>query len=340
MHIHNYDSELPCFLTDTTQTMIPLCFAGDLPMNSTKRPARTHDTLVYRLSEVLTKLNQGEALDPQALADEFGVNLRTIQRDLNVRFAGLPLIKANGRYKIDEAHLGKLTIRDIERFAAFTGVSGLFPEMSGQFLKEVFASNANDAWQVRGHHYEDVREHRAMFVALEQAIVQKHTVQFRYCKTNGDTRVRNAVEPYKLINQKGIWYLAAWDDGKLKSFAISRMKALMVDDTTFVRRPHVDKELADSDGIWLGAVRHRVLIQVSSQVATYFRRRNLVPNQLIEKETAGGGILVASTVVHIDEILPIIRYWIPHVRVLEPPQYQQILEQGLADYLKQTARVG
>ena len=308
-------------------------------MSSTKRSARAHDTLVYRLSEVLTKLNQGESLDPQALADEFGVNLRTIQRDLNVRFAGLPLIKANGRYKMDEAHLGKLTIRDIERFAAFTGVSGLLPEMSGQFLKEVFATNANDAWQVRGHHYEDVREHRAMFVALEQAIVQKHTVQFRYCKTNGDTRVRIAVEPYKLINQKGIWYLAAWDDGKLKSFAISRIEALLVDAETFVPRKQVDKELADSDGIWLGTARHRVLIQVSSQVATFFQRRNLVPNQVIEKETAGGGILVASTVVHIDEILPIIRYWIPHVRVLEPPHYQQILEQGLADYLKQTARV-
>ena len=64
-----------------------------------------HDTLAYRLSAVLTKLNQGESLDPKELADEFGVNLRTIQRDLNVRFAGLPLIKANGRYKMDEAHL-------------------------------------------------------------------------------------------------------------------------------------------------------------------------------------------------------------------------------------------
>jgi predicted DNA-binding transcriptional regulator YafY len=294
----------------------------------------SHDTLAYRLSEVLTKLNQGESLDPKALADEFGVNLRTIQRDLNVRFAGLPLIKASGRYKMDEAHLGKLSIRDIERFAAFSGVSGLFPEMSGQFLKEVFASNAHDAWLVKGHHYEDVREHRAMFVSLEQAIVEKHTVQFRYSKTNGDTRVRSAVEPYKLINQKGIWYLAAWNDGKLKSFAISRMEALMVDEATFVPRNHVEKELADSDGIWLGAVRHRVLIQVSSQVASFFRRRNLLPNQVIEKEAAGGDILVSTTVSQAEEVLPIIRYWIPHVRILEPIAMQQQLEESLATYLE------
>ena len=306
-------------------------------MSSSKRPIRVHDTLVYRLSEVLTKLNRGESLDPQALADEFGVNLRTIQRDLNVRFAGLPLIKSNGRYKMDEAYLGKLTIRDIERFAAFTGVSALFPEMSGQFLKEVLASNAHDAWLVKGHHYEDLREHRAIFVALEQAIFEKHTVQFHYSKTNGDTSVRSAVEPYKLINQKGIWYLAAWNDGKLKSFAISRIGALMVDETTFIPRKHVDQELADSDGIWLGTVRHRVLIQVSSQVASFFRRRNLVPNQVIENETAGGGILVSTTVAHSDEVLPIIRYWIPHVRILEPQHFQQIMEQGLTDYLKHTA---
>ena len=55
--------------------------------------AGSHDTLVYRLAQMLVKLNQGERLDPQALADEFGVNLRTIQRDLNERFAYLPLEK-------------------------------------------------------------------------------------------------------------------------------------------------------------------------------------------------------------------------------------------------------
>lgn len=298
------------------------------------RPARAHDTLVYRLSAVLTKLNQGDSLDPQALADEFGVNLRTIQRDLNVRFAGLPLVKVNGRYTMDEVHLGKLTIRDIERFAVFSGVNGLFPEMSGQFLKEVFASNAQGAWLVKGHHYEDLRAHRSLFADLEQAIVKRHQVQFRYNKANGETKLRNAVEPYKLINQKGIWYLAAWDEGKLKSFAVSRMAALMVEETTFVPRAHVEEDLAKSDGIWLGSDRRRILIQVSSQVATFFRRRNLLPNQVIEKESAGGDILVSTTVAQAEEVLPIIRYWIPHVRILEPIAMQQQLEESLASYLE------
>ena len=96
---------------------------------------KVHDTLVYRLSQVLTKLNQGESLDPRALADEFGVNLRTIQHDLNVRFASLPLIKTAGLYRLEPAHLGKLTIKDISQFASLSGVSGLFPQLSEQFLR-------------------------------------------------------------------------------------------------------------------------------------------------------------------------------------------------------------
>ena len=159
-------------------------------------------------------------------------------------------------------------------------------------------------------------------------------MQFRYNKANGETKLRDAVEPYKLINQKGIWYLAAWDEGKLKSFAVSRMAALMVEETTFVPREHVEEDLAKSDGIWLGSDRRRVLIQVSSQVATFFRRRNLLPNQVIEKESAGGDILVSTTVAQAEEVLPIIRYWIPHVRILEPIAMQEQLEESLASYLE------
>ena len=69
--------------------------------------AGSHDTLVYRLAQMLVKLNQGERLDPQALADEFGVNLRTIQRDLNERFGYLPLEKTDGRYHLDPVFLGQ-----------------------------------------------------------------------------------------------------------------------------------------------------------------------------------------------------------------------------------------
>ena len=64
------------------------------------------DTYGHRLVQILKKLNQGQKLDPKALANEFGVNLRAIQRDLNERFAFLNLEKVDGRYQMPSILLG------------------------------------------------------------------------------------------------------------------------------------------------------------------------------------------------------------------------------------------
>jgi len=115
-----------------------------------------HEILVYRLSQILIKLNQGEKLDPQDLADEFKVTLRTIQRDLNERFGYLPLIKENGKYYIDQIYLGKLTTQDIKRFASLAGIKGLFPPLTNTFLSDIFDSSMQSAILVKGHNYEDI----------------------------------------------------------------------------------------------------------------------------------------------------------------------------------------
>ena len=297
------------------------------------RSARTHDTLVYRLSQVLTKLNMGESLDPQALADEFGVNLRTIQRDLNVRFGCLPLVKADGRYRLEDAHLGKLTIKDIEHFATLSGVGGLFPQLTDQFLRRVFDSGKTSAWTVNGHSYEDLRGKEAMFAELERSIVEHKHVRFDYTNSRGEQKYHTQVEPYKLVNHKGIWYLIGTIGGKLKSFAVSRVEGLISDTTTFERQASIEQELADSDSIWLGSPRQLVRLQVNQQAAVYFKRRKLVPHQRIEQEFEGGGIVVSTRVAQADELLPVVRYWIPHVRILEPIEFQQQLDAGLAEYL-------
>ena len=122
-----------------------------------------HDTIAYRLSHILIKLNLGDHLDPAELADEFGTHVRTIQRDLKVRLAYLPLLKTRGRYHLEPAYLGKLNFKDIERFANLAGVKGLFPSLSRDFLQELLTDQLQPPWLVRGHHYEDITEQQGIF---------------------------------------------------------------------------------------------------------------------------------------------------------------------------------
>ena len=295
--------------------------------------AAHHDTLVYRLAQMLVKLNQGEKLDPQALADEFGVNLRTIQRDLNERFAYLPLEKIDGRYRLDPAFLGKLSTRDIERFASLAGVRGLFPSLSDEFLRDVFDTRMQSALLVKGHHYEDLADRKEAFRELERAIVARHHVAFEYRKEEGP-KAYASVAPFKLVNHKGIWYLAGRDGEKLKTFAFGKIERLRTLGTTFAADPAVEKTLRDEDGIWLGEEKREIVMKISAEVAGYFKRRKLIANQVIEKTLEDGGLLVSAKVGHLNQVLPIVRYWIPHIRIISPEGLQAELERELARYVE------
>jgi len=294
---------------------------------------RSHDTLVYRLAQMLVKLNQGERLDPQALADEFGVNLRTIQRDLNERFAYLPLVKTDGRYHLDPAFLGKLSTRDIERFASLAGVRGLFPSLSDEFLRDIFDARIQSALLVKGHSYEDLAGKEAAFRLLEQAIVARRQVSFEYRKEERLTSYE-AVAPYKLVNLKGIWYLAARDGEKLKTFSFAKIERARMLESRFEADPTVEQKLKDEDGIWMGEESREIVLKVDREVAGYFKRRKLIANQVIEKELEGGGLIVSAKVGHPNQVLPIVRYWIPHLRVISPEGLQAELERELARYVE------
>ena len=291
-----------------------------------------HDTLVFRLAQMLVKLNQGEKLDPRSLADEFGVNLRTVQRDLNVRFAYLPLQKTNGLYHLDPTFLGKLTTRDVERFACLAGVRGLFPSLSVDFLRDIFDTRMQSALLVKGHHYEDLAGKETLFRQLEQAIVARRHVAINYRKDEGSKNYES-LAPHKLMNHKGIWYLAARDGEKLKSFAFARIESLRALDSHFAPDPGIDKLLVEEDGIWFGEEKKEIVLKISKEVAGYFKRRRLIANQVIEKALEDGGLIVSAKVGHPNQVLPIVRYWIPHIRIISPEGLQAEMERDLAGYV-------
>lgn len=296
--------------------------------------AENHDTLVYRLAQILVKLNQGEKLDPRSLAEEFAVNLRTVQRDLNQRFAYLPLLKTDGRYHLDPIFLGKLSTRDIERFAGLAGVRGLFPSLSDDFLRDIFDTRLQGAVLVKGHHYENLSGKEHLFRELEKAIVARHQIAFDYVRHEGVKSYSGAL-PYKLINNKGVWYLAAVYAGELKAFSFTKLDRLRTLESMFSSDARVERQLTEEDGIWLSGEKLDVVLQISREVAGYFKRRRLISNQIVEKELADGDLIVSAKVRHLNQILPIVRYWIPHIRIVSPEGLQEEMEQALRGYLEQ-----
>jgi len=294
-------------------------------------PNTDHDRLAWRLTAILQKFNQGEQLNVDELADEFGVHRRTIQRDLTERFAFLPIEKSNDKYSLDPAYMGKLTFRDIERFASLAGLKGLFPALDTQFFRELFDSRLQDTLTIHGPSYEDLQRRIEDFRQLQTAISSCRKVRFTYTKENSRKNVE--VEPYRLIHHMGIWYLAATDAGKPKSYSFTKISGLEILDATFKPQADIRAMLDSEDSIWLNEKKTEVILTIAPPVAIYFRRRKLIAQQVIEKELEDGSLIVSGRFAHPNQILPIVRYWLPHVRIVSPISWRDELESGLKGYL-------
>jgi len=167
---------------------------------------------------------------------------------------------------------------------------------------------------------------------LEQAILKNYKINIGYKKDNLLKQYKS-IEPYKLVNNKGIWYLACRDNGKLKTFSFSRIQSLIKLDENFIYDTSIDALLDKDDSVWIGEETKEVVLKISQAVADYFKRRKLIANQKIEKELEDGSLILSTNVSNHNQIIPIIRYWIPHIRIISPDGLQEEMDKGLHDYL-------
>lgn len=296
--------------------------------------SQSHDTVAYRLASILQKLNQGEKLDPNQLAEEYQVHRRTIMRDLTERFTFLPLNVNQGIYSLDPSFLGKFDLEDIHRFAKFASIRDLFGKIDQQFFQKYLT----DSVLIKGITYEKIGDKQPEFELISQAILQQHHLQFFYQrvqKKQGDTSVAFEVEPYKLINNNGVWYLIALHDSKVKVFSFTRISLPKVQATTFDLDPAIKQRIETDDGIYFEGVMDEVILKIHPSVAVYFTRRALLPNQEIIQELTDGTLIVLCRNVHEQQILPLVRYWLPNLTIVAPNNLKQKLMNELEQYFQQ-----
>lgn len=287
----------------------------------------THDTLADRLAGILLQLNQGGSVCRYDLADQFGVSERTIYRDLS-RLADVVVRLPDGRYQLAPEHQGKLQPRDLEIFAKLTGVNQLFPNGGHRFFRSLLEPEEHRNFLVKAHHHENGHPKDLQFQQLSNAIRQHLQCRLVYAEKP------RTLFPYRLVNSKGIWYLAATENGQLKAFTLSRISLLHITDQTFVSQPQVHHQIEEDDDIWFSKTKTLVRLSVAPAIAYYFQRRPVVPGQQIVQTLESGELIVSSAISHANQILPTIRFWIPNVRILEPTWLATQLKNELENYLQ------
>lgn len=284
-----------------------------------------HDKIATRLAQIIIKLNNGESLSIDELVDEFGVCKRTIERDLE-KLNVLPIERDKDRLFLADYALGKLGFKDIQNFAALIGMKSLFPKLDSMFITDILNEKLNVAYLVKNQGFENLNITRGEFDAISAAIIKSWIIE---CIYNDKPRT---LKPYKLINNNGIWYLLADENSKLKNFTVSKLKNLKFTEKVFRQNDEFIKRIAQNNSNWFSNENFDVELKIKKEAIDYFKRRQILPNYKIifEDETS---ITISTKVAYDDEILRVVKYWIPFIKIVSPVKLKEKFENILKKYL-------
>lgn len=286
------------------------------------------EKLAQRLSHILARLHQGDAVDKHQLAQDFQVDVRTIERDLGERLCGIVERSADGQWQLTHTARSSIPAKHLHGYARMSGTEHLFPDNSLRYLLEqLHTPEQQRTTHVQAIAHEDLRPRTQEFVQLQTAVEKKHPCSFSY------KRKQRNVQPYKLIHKNGVWYLAAEEGAKLKNFSVALIEGLHVDESShfFPKRAHQDY-IDAKDDVWFTEQTTEVLLRVAPEIAHYFARRQLLPQQQ-HRQDRDGSLLVTTQINHINQLLPVVRYWLPHVRIVQPKAWEEELVRELQQTL-------
>ena len=194
-------------------------------------------------------------------------------------------------------------------------------------MVELLDSKINRALLVRGYNYEDSSAKLQEFQTIELAIISHKKLRFIKKKK------KRVVNPYKLVNNHGSWYVVADEEGILKNFALTKMTNVSFLEEEFLPNGDFLQIIKEQKVVWPSQKSIEVVLKVDKEVAEYFERKKLLPSQeIIEKKD--DALIVLVKVFFEDEIIRIVRYWIPHITIISPQDLQVKLEASLHEYLQ------
>ena len=299
-----------------------------------------YDTILTRLTIILSRLNDGEALSVKALAEEFNVSDRTIQRDFNERLISFPVYQDKKKWKMQDgfrleksASVEEAVVLDIME-KLMEGAGRQFSTKANKLLSKIKNESLNPIYAKLD--MEDIGDKLKEVQELEVSIANKKQIKCDY-DFEGYRKALD-LKPLKIANYEGFWYLIALDSRNdiLKKYYLKNIKNIQLMEETFESTAKLDTLLDNSISIWFDQYTepYRVVLNISKEVAKYFKRKPISKTQVIESLYNDGSMDVSVEITNDMEIMPFVKYWIPHVKVLEPLSIKEAIESDLKSYME------
>ena len=299
-----------------------------------------YDKTLLRLNTILSRLNDGEGLSVKALAEEFNVSERTIQRDFNDRLVTLyPIYKDKRLWRMQKGF--KLEKQNSSEEDLVLGILDKMVEGMGRSFatkaKSLLAKihNAQENPIYAKHNMEDISTHLSEIEQLRAAIEKREIITCIYSKDRDEARDR-VLKPLKIVTYEGFWYLVALNKkDEIRKYYLKNISNIHTTAEQFQVNTAINKTLENSISIWFEANRapFKVLLHADVEIAKYYKRKPL-PTQIIEEEDQNGAILFSIKITNEMEVIPLVKCRLPYLRVIEPLWIKEMIDAELKRYIE------
>jgi len=297
-----------------------------------------YDKILTRLINILSLLNDGKELTTKELAEQFNVTERTILRDMNERLYSFPVYKDKKKWKMQDGFKleknnsieEEVVLGILEKFSSSIG--GEFSTKAHKLLNKIKNDELNPIYTKLN--IEDIGDMFDEIKLLEDAIKSKNIIECTY-----DDEVyepyKEILKPLKIVNYEGFWYLVALDEDEyVRKLYLKKVSNIKVKDEVFETNTKIDNMLKNSISIWFQSDREAfdVHLHVDAEISKYFKRKPL-PTQKLHSVNQDGSLEIVVTITYDMEITPIIKYWMPYLKIIEPKWLEEKIAKDVREFL-------
>ncbi len=299
---------------------------------------KDYDKLLFRLTSILSKLSANELPTINELSEEFNVSKRTIQRDIYDRMIAFPIeVNKHKQLHFTDGFSLNRTRLNVEEVTTITLALELiknkgdeFNRASEQLMNKFLHESVFNPYYIKPFSSEQINTDSSLLNAIEEAIEFRNRMDVEF----NDGRIK-VLEPLKIINFEGYWYLLAKDEEKIKTFLISNIKTVNVSYAKF-EAPANEKALLNTihTPFFTQDSEIEVTIEVAKEIAHYFELKEHLPSQQIVSRDEAGNLTIEYVVTHLEEIDNLVKSWLPHISVISPQSYRAQIADELSGYLQ------
>jgi predicted DNA-binding transcriptional regulator YafY len=289
-----------------------------------------------RHTQIIAKLYGGAKLSNVALAKEFQVSTKTIQRDFAKLVLMFPIFqdKKLWQLKSDFAFKEHLSIEDEITLKLLLQASKSFDKAFSQRADKLL-SRIDD--NIHSPIYtkielEDISNKLTEISQLESAINSQNKIEFSYLKD--DYYYDAIVEPYKIVNFDGFWYLISKKDGNLRRYYLHNIFDIEILEDKFRKSKKIEELLSNALNIWFDeSESFEVELLIDSSIKKYFMRKPISKSQRLKEFDEDENMIVTLDITNEKEIIPIIKYWLPNIKVLKPIELNEKIQDDVRKFL-------